>query len=124
MNTWYTNDLTARRSPAFPQTVTHPSGINDTTSSVVVGAQPSGYSFMGLGSNTNRMYVLIQNNTTVNISLAAGNAASPTGILLLPGGYYERQIYTFTSAIYITLLGASAANDYVTLEEGSIVTQV
>jgi len=119
---WETQQLTARRAIDIPTAQQRPTQINDTTSALVVGAQPSGFTVLAVGANSNREYLLIQNNTTVNISIAVGNAGSATGLLIVPGGYYERQIYCFVSAVYITLLAASGANDYVTIEEGSIST--
>ena len=91
---------------------------NDNTSGLVIGAQLAGYVFNILGANLNRVYVLIQNNTTVSLAIGVGSPNNK-GIVLLAGGYYERQFYTFTQQIYGTLLGASVAGDYVTVEEGS-----
>ena len=92
--------------------------VNDTSSGIAIGAQAAGYVFIAAGVNTSRVYVLIQNNTTASLSLGMGSP-NAQGILLLPGGYYERELYAFTQQIYVTLLAASAAGDYVTVEEGS-----
>lgn len=118
---WYGNALTASRTVERPRALTPPVVINDTTTSIVPGVQASGFSFLAVGANPNRVYLLIQNNTAVNIAIAVGNAASPQGLLILPGGYYERQLYSFISSVYITVLGATVATDYVTVEEGSSV---
>lgn len=91
---------------------------NDNTSGIVIGAQASGYVLAILGANLNRVYVLVQNNTTVKLALGIGSP-NIQGLVILPGGYYERQFYTFTQQIYATLLAASVAGDYVTVEEGS-----
>lgn len=122
---WYQDAATARRAIELPRVATPPTIVNDTTSAVVVGAQAAGFSVQLVGANPNRVYLLVQNNTTVNISIAVGNGPSAQGIILTPGatpgGNYEREIYCFVSAVYVTLLAASAAGDFVTVEEGSIV---
>lgn len=122
---WYKDDATARRFIERPVVAPPPVIINDTTSAVVVGAQALGFSTQLVGANPNRVYLLIQNNTTVNISIAVGNGPSSQGIILTPGttpgGNYEREIYCFISAVYVTLLAASAAGDFITVEEGSSV---
>lgn len=103
-----------------------PIGCQDSTSGFGVGSYASGASFQLTGTNLNRCYILIQNNTSNNIALAIGGANNQ-GLLIVPGGYYERQINgnlrtIFTQSVYCTLLGAPAATDYVTIEEGSLQT--
>lgn len=122
MASWY--DDVARQSRVIerPRAVAPRSLTNDTTGAIVIGAQAAGYNQQLIGSNINRNYLLIQNNTTVNISLAVGNGPSSTGLIILPGGYYERQIYCFPQAVFVTLIAASATNDYISYEEGTNVS--
>ena len=119
---WMQQGVTAPRGIEVPRTPIVTLYINDVTGSVYPGVRAAGYSFQVLGANVNRVYLLLQNNTaSANISIAVGNSASSTGILIVPGGYYEREIYSFISSVFITLLGATTGTDYITYEEGSSV---
>lgn len=115
----YQRAALARSGVYVPPRVVRVSQISDSTNGVAFGAQASGYSTQVVGYNPNREYLLIQNNCA-SASIAVGfGAANALGIVVLAGGYYERQIYTSTQPVFITLLAASAAGDYVTVEEGS-----
>lgn len=117
---WYGRAAAAPRLIETPRP--QPPGIiiSDTTASVSPGVQASGYSVQLVGSNSRRVYLLIQNNcASTNIALAVGNGASASGLVIVPGGYYERQIYCFTQAVFVTFLAATTATDYITYEEGS-----
>lgn len=91
---------------------------NDGTSAIFPGVQSANFTFVLSGANTNRVYILIQNNTAVSLALGFG-APNKSGIKLLSGGYYERELYTPIQQIFATLLAPSIATDYVSVEEGS-----
>ena len=97
--------------------------INDSTSGISIGAQASGYVFLLAGSNINRQYILIQNNSATAAIAVGFGAPNAQGLKILAGGYYERELYCPTQQIYATLLAASAAGDYVSIEEGSELLQ-
>ena len=92
--------------------------INDSTTGYVINAQLLGFQVVVAGNNDNRVYILVQNNTGVSIALGVGSP-NAQGLVIASGGYYERQFYCFTQQVYVTLLGASVAGNYITVEEGS-----
>ena len=108
----------ARGGISVPQLPLSRTLINDTSSGIVIGAQAPGFNVAVSGANPNRVYLLIQNNTSAKIAIGVGSP-NALGLVLLPGGYYERELYAFTQQIYITLLAVSAVGDYISVEEGS-----
>lgn len=80
---------------------------------IVVSATVTSTKFMD--QNTNRNYLLIQNNGATNVTVTFGAAQSGSeGIVIPPGGSYE-PIKAFWDAVY---LKAASGTDSVVLIEG------
>ncbi len=80
---------------------------------IVVTATVTSTKFMD--QNTNRNYLLIQNNGATNVTVTFGAAQTGSeGIIIPPGGSYE-PIKAFWDAVY---LKAASSTDAVVLIEG------
>ncbi len=80
---------------------------------IVVTATVTSTKFMD--QNTNRNYLLIQNNGATNVTVTFGAAQNGSeGIIIPPGGSYE-PIKAFWDAVY---LKAASGTDAVVLIEG------
>ena len=92
---------------------------NDQTSSYALAGATLNLPVLIMAANSQRTYFAIQNNASGAISIGIG-APTLQGIILQPGGSYERWYAMTAQPFFAVPLFAPAATDFVTVDEGTM----